>query len=44
MKFRKSKQVNYMPMNRMATTCWFSLAKVFYAIRKNKNSDFATRP
>ena len=31
-----------MLMNRMGTKCWFSLAKVFYGIRKNKNSDFAT--
>ena len=31
-----------MPMNRMGTTCWFSLEKVFYGIRKNKNSDLAT--
>ena len=28
-------------MNRMGTTCWSSLAKVFYGIRKNKNADFA---
>ena len=26
----------------MDTKSWFSLAKVFYSIRKNKNSDFAT--
>ena len=25
-----------MPMNTMGTTCWFSLAKVFYGIRKKK--------
>ena len=31
-----------MPMNRMGKTCWFSLAKVLYGIRKKKNSDFAT--
>ena len=30
-----------MPMNRMDTKCWFSLAKVLYGIRKYKNSDFA---
>ena len=31
-----------MPLYRMDTKSWSSLAKVFYGIRKNKNSDFAT--
>ena len=34
--------VNFMPMNKMSTKSWSSFAKVFYGIRKNKNSDLAT--
>ena len=41
-RFYKSKRIKSTLLYRMGTKYWFSLAKVFYGIRKNKNSDFAT--